>query len=279
MRWFYYTLLKLDLKRLNKSAAIPGLNREDAYEQRILWPDLSEQKQIAEQLDQADRLCRTRHYALELSDTFLPAAFLKLFGSHTSAAKQFSVCELGEITKFIDYRGIAPNKVGRGVRLVTARNVKRGSFELEPQEFIPFEEYDSWMTRGMPQTGDVLFTTEGHTLGSAAKLPAFDKVALGQRLIVLQSGNQLSSDYLLHLILTQWFQGEIAKRSTGSAARGISSAQLAEIPIPVPPLLLQQQFAKLVMRHERLHATQREALRQAEHLFQTLLHQAFSEGM
>ncbi len=35
--------------------------------------------------------------------------------------------------------------------------------------------------------------------------------------------------------------------------------------------------AALVMQHERLRATQREALRQAEHLFQALLHQAFSE--
>jgi type I restriction enzyme S subunit len=42
---------------------------------------------------------------------------------------------------------------------------------------------------------------------------------------------------------------------------------------------LQQHFSWLVSKHERLRAIQREALRQAEHLFQTLLHQAFSEGM
>jgi len=35
----------------------------------------------------------------------------------------------------------------------------------------------------------------------------------------------------------------------------------------------------IAMNHEHLRATQREALRQAEHLFQTLLHQAFSEGV
>ena len=276
LRWLYFTLLKLDLTRFNKSAAVPGLNRDDAYEKLIPYPDFSEQQRIAGQLEQADRLRRTRRYALELSDTFLPAAFLELFGLPSSAAKRFPVCELGEETKFIDYRGIAPNKVERGVRLITARNVKRGSFELEPQEFIPAEEYDSWMTRGMPQPGDVLFTTEGYTLGSAAKLPTFDKVALAQRLIALQPGLHLGSDYLLHLILTRWFQEEVAKRSTGSAARGISSKQLGEICIPVPPLPLQEQFALLVARHERLRAVQRESLRQSEHLFHSLLHRAFA---
>ena len=37
----------------------------------------------------------------------------------------------------------------------------------------------------------------------------------------------------------------------------------------------QQQFARIVHKFERLRAQQREAQRQAEHLFQTLLHRAF----
>jgi type I restriction enzyme S subunit len=186
------------------------------------------------------------------------------------------VADLGDVVRFIDYRGIAPNKSPKGVRLATARNVKRGWFEEEPQEFIPADEYESWMSRGLPNAGDVLFTTEGHTLGSAAALPAYDKVALGQRLIALQPVQKVTSAYLLHLILTPSFQDMIDKRSTGSAARGISSKALGEIPIPVPPLDEQQHFATLVTQHDRLRATQRESLRQAEHLFQTLLHRAFS---
>jgi type I restriction enzyme S subunit len=45
----------------------------------------------------------------------------------------------------------------------------------------------------------------------------------------------------------------------------------------VPPLTLQQRFAGVVERVERLRAVQREALRQAEHLFASLLHRAFSD--
>ncbi len=258
-------------------ANLPRLDPGLLEEFEITLPSLSEQRRIAGVLEQADRLRRTRRYALELSDSFLPAAFRQLFGDPLSATRRFPVCELGEVTKFIDYRGIAPNKVERGVRLVTARNVKRGTFDIEPQEFIPTEEYESWMTRGMPKPGDVLFTTEGHTLGSAAQLPVFEKIALAQRLIALQPREKLGSEFLLHLILSGWFQSEVGKRSTGSAARGISSKQLGEIPIPLPPLALQQQFASLVARHERLRAVQREALRQAEHLFQSLLHRAFTK--
>ena len=59
---------------------------------------------------------------------------------------------------------------------------------------------------------------------------------------------------------------------------GINMEIIKGLRIPVPPLLLQQRFADLVRGHERLRAAQRESLRQAEHLFQSLLHRAF-DGM
>jgi type I restriction enzyme, S subunit len=258
-----------------QGSTFDAINRDDLEEIAIPLPGLPEQRRIAERLKQADRLGRTRRYALDLAAAFLPAAFRELFGSPSECAKRFPCSQLGEVSDFIDYRGIAPNKSPSGVRLITARNVKRGYFEIDPQEFIPTEEYDSWMTRGFPRPGDVLFTTEGHTLGSAAILPPFEKAALAQRLIVLQPAKQITSGYLLHLIVTPSFQHAVVKRSTGSAARGISSKNLAEIPIPVPPLSLQQSFAVLVERVERLRAVQWEGLRQAEHLFASLLHRAF----
>jgi type I restriction enzyme S subunit len=46
--------------------------------------------------------------------------------------------------------------------------------------------------------------------------------------------------------------------------------------VPLPPLPLQQKLAALVERVERLRAVQREALRQAKHLFASILHHAFS---
>ena len=48
-------------------------------------------------MEQADRLRRTRRYALELTDTFLPAAFLELFGDPIRNAKGWSVRELEEL--------------------------------------------------------------------------------------------------------------------------------------------------------------------------------------
>jgi type I restriction enzyme S subunit len=62
----------------------------------------------------------------------------------------------------------------------------------------------------------------------------------------------------------------------GAVMAGINVGMLKSIKVLCPPSPLQQKFVALVQRHEHLRSIQRESLRQANHLFQTLLHEAFS---
>ena len=50
-RYWYYKLRQLNLGKLNKSTAIPGFNRGDAYGLMIMMPPVAEQKRIADKLD------------------------------------------------------------------------------------------------------------------------------------------------------------------------------------------------------------------------------------
>lgn len=55
---------------------------------------------------------------------------------------------LGNMAKFIDYRGKTPAKISTGKRLITAKNIRQGHIDLQPEEFISEADYTSWMTRG-----------------------------------------------------------------------------------------------------------------------------------
>ena len=67
-----------------------------------------------------------------------------------------------------------------------------------------------------------------------------------------------------------------ACRPTETTIPHISPTEIQSFAFHLPPLPLQTRFAELVERHERLRAVQRESLRQAGHLFQSLLHRAFT---
>ena len=54
MRWLYYMLGWLQLDAVSRDSAVPGLNREDAYQRISLYPSLVEQTAIVRYLDHAD---------------------------------------------------------------------------------------------------------------------------------------------------------------------------------------------------------------------------------
>jgi len=70
-------------------------------------------------------------------------------------------------------------------------------------------------------------------------------------------------------------KAHILKYVTESTISGINQSNLMEIEIVQPSLPLQEKFAQVVQRFERLRIQQREADRQAEHLFRAVLHRAF----
>ncbi|MEX1909445.1 restriction endonuclease subunit S [Janibacter sp. Y6] len=76
LRWTYWLLQSLGLNGMNKSAAVPGLNREDVYRLTIPLPPLEEQRRIAAILDHADALRAKRRQILAHLDS-LPFAILR----------------------------------------------------------------------------------------------------------------------------------------------------------------------------------------------------------
>ena len=124
--------------------------------------------------------------------------------------------QLGELCRFIDYRGKTPEKTASGLRLITAKNVKMGYLQETPMEFVAPESYESWMTRGIPKIGDVLFTTEA-PLANVAQLDTDEKVVFAQRVIVLQpTANNLDRTFLKYLLLSDVAQNRILGQGTGA---------------------------------------------------------------
>ncbi|MGC8561426.1 MAG: restriction endonuclease subunit S, partial [Phycisphaerae bacterium] len=69
---------------------------------------------------------------------------------------------------------------------------------------------------------------------------------------------------------------DIADYITGSAQPKLNQANLNRIPIPVPPLALQKQFAQRVSEIRQLEATQAISRAHLDALFRSMLHRAFN---
>lgn len=145
------------------------------------------------------------------------------------------------LKKVIDYRGKAPPKSESGIPLITAKNVRFGWLDMTNDEYIEENKYEEWMTRGIPQAGDILFTTEA-PLGNVALFPCAGNFALGQRLLTLRSKpERCLPEFLLHSLLSPTMQEDIDFHSTGSTAKGIKSAVFVKLSFCYPKNIDEQQ--------------------------------------
>ncbi|WP_266204145.1 restriction endonuclease subunit S [Pontibacter kalidii] len=182
------------------------------------------------------------------------------------------------ISDFIDYRGKTPPKVSSGIPLITAKVVKSGSIN-EPNEFVPEAIYDKWMTRGIPEYGDVLLTTEA-PLGEVAQLKFKHKVVVGQRLITLRGKNDiLDNTYLKYSLQTKEMQARMEAVATGTTVIGIKSAELRKVEIDLPDLPSQYRIAEILSALDDKIELNRRMNQTLEQMAQTLFRQYFVDGI
>ena len=190
-------------------------------------------------------------------------------------------CPLEELFRFIDYRGRTPTRTPRGVRLITAKNVRMGHIANDPVEFIDERAYKTWMTRGFPRDGDLLFVTEGATMGFVGVIELQFVFALAQRTIDLQPYIPSYSRFFFYTLMSPIFQEAVLTNSTGTAVKGIKAAKLKRIRVPLPPLAEQQRVVakvdELMALCDRLEAQLTVTQTESSRLLDAVLHQALSD--
>ena len=256
-------LVAFQLARMARGAIMEGLNTTILRECSIPLPEMSEQKRLAEQLKQADRLVRIRCYALELTDTFLPAAFLELFGDPAENPRAFDRVQVEGL--FADSRdgakcgpfGSALKKheyVASGIPVWTMNNVAANEFledgclYITPQKFEELAAYDA-------KNGDILISRAG-TVGRMAIVRTTHPQSIIHSNIIRLSLNHAKILPIYFVALMTWFAPRIArlKRGQEDAYTFMSTGSLGELQIPLPPFPLQQKFGALVEGVEHLRA-------------------------
>jgi type I restriction enzyme S subunit len=266
-----------------RGAAQGGVNSTTLSSLRLPLPSLSDQQRIAGPLEQADRLRHTRRYALELTDTLLPAAFLQLFGGTCDNFPLSSVEELAANKPHAVRTGPFGSQLlhseftDSGIAVLGIDNAVTNRFVWDERRFITPEKYGQ-LKRYTVFPGDVIITIMG-TCGRCAIVPDDIATAINTKHLccITLDQKRCLPVYLLGAFLHHPFvRHQLRAATKGAIMEGLSMEIIKGLRIPAPPLPLQQHFAALVERVERVRSVQRESLRQADHLFASQLNAAFS---
>ena len=268
-----YDVRALFRARCKKAVNQASLNQGDILELEVPLPPLPEQKRIAAQLAQADRLRQLRRNASRLGESYLQSAFLAMFGDPIKNEKGWEEARFDKICK-IDAEMVDPKKdeykkffhigsaniesvTGRVLDLHTAEKdgLISGNFLITPEHIL--------FSKIRPKLCKVAYP-QIHGLCSADIYP------------IRVTSPKCNTMYLLQWLRSPEFTEIVASRAEARAQiPKVNRTELSQISIPLPPLPEQERFAQIVARYERLRSQMRESTRQAELLFQGLLHESF----
>ncbi len=261
------------------------VRKGDLLALKIPLPPLNKQKHIAAILSKADHLRRLRRYIRELSDGYLQAVFLEMFGNPVLNPRGWKTDLLGSLGA--GKNAIVDGPFGASVNVKTdyiqdgeipvirSKNIRPLEFVIDDLKFMSQEKFET-ILRSRVTPGDILLVKVGANLGDTCIFPSkFTEAVLSTTgsCKITPNLKKVNTVYLAHHLYL--LKPELQKIASQVAQPFLNMTTVKEIVIALPPLPLQQKFTQIVQKYEHLRAQQREAERQAEHLFQSLLHRAF----
>jgi type I restriction enzyme S subunit len=276
--YFYFSASSVidDMLSQVHGTTMRHITKEPFESTEIPLPPLDEQKRIAAILSKADRLRRLRRYARELSDGYLGSVFLEMFGDPVANPMGFPIARFGEVCetrlgKMLD----AKQQTGENKRpYLRNENIQWGIIDTSDVYEMDFDEREREILR--LRKGDVLICEGGEVGRTAIWNDELPECYYQKALHRARPDPELTvPEFILWLMWCLAKLGGLSDFTSQVTIAHLTGVKLKAIEFPLPPLPLQEKYAQIVHKFERLRAQQQEAERQAEHLFQSLLHRAF----
>jgi type I restriction enzyme M protein len=159
---------------------------------------------------------------------------------------KWPMVELGSVcVQITDGSHFSPETTQQGYPYITVKDLEQGHIDFNECKQIDQASYLRLVKSGCnPKRGDVLFSKDG-TIGKTALID-FDRdfVVLSSLSIITPNGNMVLPKYIYLILSSENFVSTATDQKTGVAIRRIVLRTLKTIPIPLPPLNIQQEIVE-----------------------------------
>lgn len=275
---FFLLSKKNYFEYIGSGATVKGITLDAVRDLLIPLPPLEEQKRIAAILEEADHARRTRRFTQSISDRFLQEVFVEMFGDPQADWSRVRIESLVTNMRTGPFGSqlLHSEFVNEGIAVLGIDNAVQNRFVWDELRYITEEKYQK-LKRYTVYPDDVLITIMG-TTGRCAIVPKNIPLSINTKHLCCITLVQdkclpiyLKSAFLYHPEILQ----QLGVFQRGAIMDGLNMGIIKNLLLPLPPISLQKEYGDLVIEQEQALEQQTESERQTEHLFQTLLHQAF----
>lgn len=263
--------------RLIKDESYPSISLDTVSKISVPFPPLPIQKQIAVILEQADKAKQKRKAANKLTDEFLQSVFIEMFGDPVKNPKGWEIKSFDQLVEKFQY-GTSIKSSLDGIPVLRIPNIIQGVLDLSDLKNVKLSEKE--MHSLVLNINDILFVrTNGNPdfVGRCALYNLTGKYVFASYLIrAIVRKENVNSMFLVYLLGNSDYRNVIrSKCSTTAGQFNINTKGLGGLPIILPHISLQQQFAEIVNKTDALKEKQKQSEQELGNLFQSLMQKAF----
>ena len=258
--------------KLIKDEAYPSISLSDIRDMKINIHNIQTQKEIVAVLDKVTSLISKRKKQLEKLDILVKSKFIEMFGDPVLNPKGWEKKKLGEVYTIIS--GTTPDtneqKYWNGTNLwVTPAELNNEIYINTTARKITDEAIKAKSLKVIPKFSVLL----------SSRAP-IGKLAINTADLYCNQGFKcFINSKVLHSIYTYFYLLHrveyIQSLGRGATFKEVSKEIVANIEIQVPPLELQNQFAKFVEQVEKNKENIKSSLNQLETLYSALMQEYF----
>ena len=267
-----------EFERLAAGVTVKNLNIDLVKKVCVPLPPLAEQQRIAKVLDAADALRAKRRASIGQLEGLPSAIFIDVFGDPGTnpkgwqTAKFETTCErvtVGIVVQPASYY------VDSGVPALRSLNIKPGNISLDDLVYFSTSDNETKLSKTRLKSGDVVLVRSGRP-GTAAVVPdELDGINAIDILIASPSRKLIDPTYICAFFNSPEGRRLVLSEQRGQIQKHLNVGSLNDVDIPLPPLPLQQEFARRIAAVERLKSAHRASLAELDALFASLQHRAF----
>lgn len=243
----------------------------------ISYPSLSEQEKIVAELDCLSGIIEKKKQQLKELDNLAQSIFYEMFGDPVENDKGWEVKKLGEVCDIINgFAFKSPLFVKEGDLILRISNIQDGYVDIEDVAHFNKVDYPKVdFERYAVHPNDIVVALSGATTGKLGINKTGKKLYLNQRVAICREKDEvLHRTYLLYYLMRQ--SASFLETAAGVAQPNLSTEQMKNYTMGIPPKNIQQHFASKIESIEKQKELIAQSIKETETLYNSRMDYYFN---
>lgn len=276
--YFFLTASKNTLISQGTGSTFKSIGKDALKNLQMPVFNLNEQERIVSELDLLAGIIDKQKQQLKELDNLAQSIFYDMFGNPVQNEKGWKMKPLKKISSLI-VNGNTPKGgesvyVSDGIMFFRSQNVWRNRIDYEDVAFIDADT-NAKMQKSVLHRNDILITktgrinTENSSLGRAALYEGETGAAnINGHVYLIRLNEGVSHQFVLRILIGTEYRDYIRSVCVGGIdKRQINKEHVEEFPIILPPLELQESFAKKIQSIESQKQSINRSIAESQKLF------------